>query len=131
MTWRGWVAWAGLGCSAVLGWRADWLASAGAAFGAAMLAAWWVRGQLLATRRTLRVLAEMSAVADSLDSRTARDPRLSVIRPRVRDLPWRWEPRLRFRNVFPLRTMEPLSACRSADQWGYRLALAAGEAQTT
>ena len=61
MTWRWWLAWAGVGSAIVLGCLDDWLASAGAAFGAALLAAWWVCGEMLAMRERMRVSAEMSA----------------------------------------------------------------------
>ena len=61
MTWRGWLAWAGLGCSVVLGYREDWLASGGAAFGVALLAAWWVWREFAATRARFRKSDEFSA----------------------------------------------------------------------
>jgi hypothetical protein len=68
---RGWLAWAGVGSAIILGIGADWLASAGAAFGAALLAAWWLLGEMLATRERIRVAGEMSAaLADC--SRSAR-----------------------------------------------------------
>lgn len=58
---RGWLAWAGVGSAVVLGCRDLWLASAGAAFGAALLAAWWLLGEMLATRERIRAAGEMSA----------------------------------------------------------------------
>ena len=78
---RGWLAWAGVGSAVALGYRADWLASAGTAFGAAVMAAWWVCGEMLATRVRMRISAEMSeALAEAQAARTVR-----VLRPRLRD----------------------------------------------
>jgi hypothetical protein len=70
---RGWVAWACVGCSAALGYRGDWLASAGAAFGVALIAGWWVCGEFAATRERMRVAAELSAaLAEVQAARTVR-----------------------------------------------------------
>jgi len=65
LNWRGWLAFAIVGCAITLACRHDWLAAAGAAACVLLPVAWRVRGELAATRKIMRGLAEMAALAAS------------------------------------------------------------------
>jgi hypothetical protein len=65
MNWRGWLAWAGAGCAGALAYRGDWAAAGGAGVCVLVLAAWWVRDELLATRTRMRISAERTAALSS------------------------------------------------------------------
>ena len=61
MTWRAWVAFAGVGCAGALACRGDRLAAAGVGVCAVLAVAWLVRCSLLAARERLRALPGLTA----------------------------------------------------------------------
>lgn len=63
MRWRGLLAWAVAGSAVALGYRGDWLASAGAALCVLVPAVLRFRRDLATTRTVLRSLDEMVAQA--------------------------------------------------------------------
>jgi hypothetical protein len=65
VSWRGWLAFAVVGCALALAYRHDWTAAAGAAACVLLPVSAWARSRLLATRRIMRGLAGMAALAAS------------------------------------------------------------------
>ena len=65
MSWKGWLAFAVIGCAITLAYRGDWLAVAGATAIVLLPVTWWVRSEFAATRTRFRESAEWGAALAS------------------------------------------------------------------